>query len=194
MLKIAVILGSVRDGRQGIKAANFVVDAVKKRGMEVELIDPKEYNVPLLIKRYSDYDGEAPENLNKLARIFDEADAFILVSGEYNHSIQPALSNIMDHFHKEYHWKPSAIVSYSGGNFGGSRAAMQLRVFIAELGMVSIRTILSFPNINSLLDENGVPNSDEDKDKYERRVNKFLNELEWYGSALKKARNEGLPN
>ena len=89
--------------------------------------------------------GEAPEALERLAGRIKAADAFIIVSGEYNHSIPPALSNLLDHFLEEYFWRPSAIVCYSAGAFGGVRAAMQLRAMLCELGTPSIPSLLPVP-------------------------------------------------
>ena len=92
-----------------------------------------------------------------LAGLIKAADAFIIVSGEYNHSIPPALSNLLDHFLEEYFWRPSAIVCYSAGAFGGVRAAMQLRAMLCELGTPSIPSLLPVPNVQDAFDENGHP-------------------------------------
>ena len=83
--------------------------------------------------------------LERLAGLIKAADAFIIVSGEYNHSIPPALSNLLDHFLEEYFWRPSAIVCYSAGAFGGVRAAMQLRAMLCELGTPSIPQCFQCP-------------------------------------------------
>jgi NAD(P)H-dependent FMN reductase len=190
-LKTAVILGSVRTGRQGAKAGKFIENALKKRGWEIEMIDPKELDLPLINKIYADYPkGKAPKKLEKLAKIFRDTDAFVIVSPEYNHSIPPALSNLIDHFFDEYFWRPSGIVCYSTGDFGGVRAAMQLRVLLADVGMTSIPMLLPIPKIQEALDDNGVP---KDKEAFERRVNKFLGQLEWYAKAMKEARKKGTP-
>ena len=124
-LDLLVIYGSVRTGRQGIKAARFIVERVHGRGAtSATLVDPAEERLPLLDRMYKEYaPGQAPEGLERLAGRIRAADAFIIVSGEYNHSIPPALSNLLDHFLEEYFWRPSAIVCYSAGPFGGVRAA-----------------------------------------------------------------------
>ena len=143
-LEILIIYGSVRRARQGIKAARFIAEACRGRGHNATLIDPAEERLPLLDRMYKEYPaGEAPENLERLARQIRQADAFIIVSGEYNHSIPPALSNLLDHFLEEYFWRPSAIVCYSAGVFGGVRAAMQLRAMLCELGTPSIPSLLA---------------------------------------------------
>jgi len=163
VLKTVAILGSVREGRQGIKAARFIINALKKRGHEVILVDPKEYNFPLLEKTFKQYGDDAPENMKKLSKIFKQADAFILVTAEYNHGIPPALKNLLDHFMEEYFLRPSAIVSYSMGGFGGVRAAIQLREVVAELKMPSIPTVFSISKIQDALEEDGNPKDEKNE-------------------------------
>jgi NAD(P)H-dependent FMN reductase len=189
-LDLLVIYGSVRSARQGIKAAKFVVNACRSRGHRTTLIDPKELNLPLLDRMYKEYaPGQAPEVLERLAGQIRAADAFLIVSGEYNHSIPPALSNLLDHFLEEYFWRPSAIVCYSGGAFGGVRAAMQLRAMLCELGTPSIPSLLPIPKVQEAFDDDGNPRDE----AYHRRAGRFLDELEWYAGALKSARAAGVP-
>lgn len=189
-LKTVVILGSVREGRQGIKAARFIVNALKKRKHSVTLVDPEEYELPLLKKMYKQYEkGKAPRKLEKLAKLFRSADAFVIVTAEYNHSPPPALMNLLDHFLEEYFFRPSAIVSYSAGIFGGVRAASHLRDTLAEMGMSAIPSSFPISKIQNSLDEKGEPLDE----KMNQRVKKFLDELEWYAKALKEARKKGVP-
>ena len=185
-LRLVVIYGSVRSTRLGIRAARFIVDETRARGHEVTLIDPLEYRLPLLDKMYKEYPkGQAPEVLERLAALIVPADGVVVVSGEYNHSIPPALSNLLDHFLEEWFWKPSAIVCYSAGSFGGVRAAMQLRMMLAELGTVSIPSIFPVPKVQDAFAEDGTPTDP----KTRERVKKFLDELEWYAEALRAHRN-----
>jgi NAD(P)H-dependent FMN reductase len=184
-LNIVVFYGSVRSARQGIKAARFIVSQCRGRGHEVALIDPLEYPLPLLDKMYKEYaPNEAPEVLQALARLIIPADAYIVVSGEYNHTVPPALTNLMDHFLEEYFWKPSAIVCYSAGAFGGVRAAMTLRAMLAEMGMASIPSLLPIPGVQEAFRDDGAPVDE----NYARRAARFLTELEWYAYAMKQAR------
>lgn len=184
-LKIVVIYGSVRSHRQGIRAARFIVNTCRARGHEVNLIDPTEYRLPLLDRMYKEYEpAHAPELLQRMAQVIIPADAYVVVSGEYNHTVPPALSNLLDHFLEEYFWKPSAIVCYSAGSFGGVRAAMTLRCMLAELGMASIPSLLPIPRVQSAFDETGQPLDD----AWHQRADKFLTELEWYAGAMKAAR------
>ena len=130
-----------------------------------------------------------PENLEKLAALYRAADGFIIVSGEYNHGIQPAMKNLLDHFLEEYFWRPSGIVCYSQGSFGGVRAAMQLRMTLAELGMSSVPSLMPIPSIQNVLSEDGMPAHD----WVAKSLARFLNEFEWYARALKAERNKGVP-
>jgi NAD(P)H-dependent FMN reductase len=185
-LRLVVFYGSVRSARQGIRAARFVVNECRARGHEVALVDPLEYPLPLLDKMYKEYPkGHAPEMLERIAALIVPADAIVVVAGEYNHSVPPALSNLLDHFLEEWFWKPSAIVCYSAGAFGGVRAAMQLRMMLGELGMPSIPSIFPVPRVQDAFAEDGTPADPNTRD----RVQKFLDELEWYGYALRNARD-----
>ena len=189
-LRFAVLYGSVRTERQGIKAARFIMDQLGRRGHEATLIDPLEIRLPLLDRMYKEYPkGEAPAELERLAQLYRAADGFVIVSGEYNHGIPPALKNLLDHFLEEYFFRPSAIVCYSGGSFGGVRAAMQLRMTLAELGTVTIPSLFPIPKVQSAFDESGRALDP----AYDQRVVRFLDELEWFARALREARAAGTP-
>lgn len=184
-LNIAVIYGSVRSQRQGIRAARFLVGKLKERNHQVTLVDAAERQLPLLDRMYKEYDsGTAPDTMEWIAEVFRQADGFLVVSGEYNHSEPPALKNLLDHFQSEYLYKPSAIATYSAGPFGGVRALITLRAILAELGTPSIPSAFPISKVGQSFDEQGHP-ADE---AYDRRVGKFLDEFEWYAHALKRAR------
>lgn len=181
-MKVLVFYGSVRRHRQGIKAARFVVHEMKKRDHDVKLIDPKEYDFGLLDLMYKEYgDDEKPPKMKELAEMIAAADGFIVVSGEYNHSIPPALSNMMDHFLEEYFFRPCGIVAYSKGRFSGARVAMQLRAFLAELGMPTISSLFLINQVAETFQDDGTPV----KEGYERYFRSFANEMEWYMKTLR---------
>jgi NAD(P)H-dependent FMN reductase len=184
---VAVLYGSVRTARQGIKAARFLVNQLSVRGHEVTLIDPMVYVFPMLDKRYFEFEpGQAPEAVEKVAQIFKRADGILIVSGEYNHGIPPALKNIIDHYKDEYKNKPSAIATYSGGPFGGVRVLAPLRAVLGELGMVSMPITFPISAVQDSFDEKG--NAVEKA--YEKRVQGFLDEFEWYIKVLQAGRNQ----
>jgi NAD(P)H-dependent FMN reductase len=189
-LVFPVILGSVRSDRQGLRGARFMIRQLEARGHEAPLVDPMELKLPLLDRMYKEHPkGEAPETLEQLATLFRRADAFLIVSAEYNHSIPPALTNTLDHFLEEYFWRPSGIVCYSAGQFGGIRAAMQLRAMLCELGMPSIPSLLPIPRIATVLDPGGVPQ----QPWLDKAAARFLDEFTWYATALRRQREEGTP-
>ena len=189
-LTISIIYGSVRSDRQGIKVAKFLENKLKERGIKVHFIDPLKYKLPLLDKMYKEYEpGKAPETMETLAKLLNESDGFLIVTGEYNHSIPPALKNLLDHFQKEYYFKPSAIASYSAGSFGGVRAAVHLRVILGELGMPAISSILPFPAIGKLFTSDLIPTNK----IVEHSTRRFLDEFGWYAEAFKKQRETGVP-
>ncbi|KAB1071596.1 NADPH-dependent FMN reductase [Methylobacterium planeticum] len=185
-----VILGTVRSDRQGIRAGKFLVRALEARGHEAPLVDPQVLALPLLDRMYKEYPaGEAPKVLEDLAGLFRRADAFVVVSAEYNHSIPPALSNTLDHFLEEFYWRPSAICCYSAGQFGGVRAAMQLRAMLPEMGMPSIPSLLPIPRIQKALDPEGRPA----EERLGQTAERFLDELVWYAEAMRAQRAKGTP-
>lgn len=189
-LRIPILYGSVRETRQGIKAARFIEQQLRGRGHETAWVDAMEQRLPLLDRMYKEYEkGQVPAVLERLADLYRSADAFVIVSGEYNHGIPPALKNLLDHFLEEYFFRPSAIVCYSAGSFGGVRAAMQLRMTLAELGMSSIPSIFPVPQVQDAIDAFGRPMNP----MLEQRAGRFIAELEWYAEALKEARRLGVP-
>ncbi len=125
--RILVFYGSYRSDRMGIRLAQFVVEGLRGRGDDVELIDARAVGLPMLDRMYKEYPkGEAPAALEKLAGQIRDADGFVFITGEYNWGIQPGLKNLTDHFLEEWFWRPAAIASYSAGRLGGARAVHRL--------------------------------------------------------------------
>jgi NAD(P)H-dependent FMN reductase len=187
---VPVIYGSVRTERQGIKAARFIVHELERRGNDAVLVDPLEKRLPLLDRMYKEFPkGQAPPPLEELADLFRRADGFAIVSGEYNNGIPPALKNLLDYFLEEYFWRPAGIVCYSGGRWGGVRAAMQLRMSLAEMGMVTIPSILPTAFVGSAFTDDGTP-TDPNTVEYSAQ---FFEEFAWYMDALRERRKGGTP-
>lgn len=179
-LRALVVYGSVRRDRQGIRLARFLMQRLEARGASAELADAMEIDLPLLDRMYKEYaDGAAPEPMERMAAMIRRADAVIVVSGEYNHGIPPALKNMLDHFLEEWFFRPAGIACYSAGRFGGVRAAMQLRMTLAELGMPSVSTLLPVPNIADALSDDGAPADD----RLTRAADRFLDDLLWWAAA-----------
>jgi NAD(P)H-dependent FMN reductase len=145
------------------------------------------HELPLLDLMYKEYEkGTAPKAMEAVGKILNTADGFVIVSAEYNHSIPAALKNLLDHFQSEYLYKPSAIVTYSAGPFGGVRALINLRAILAELGTPSIPSAFPVSQVQNAFDDDGNPLDQ----AYDERVVKFLDEYEWYANALKHARSQ----
>ena len=156
--RILVFYGSYRSDRMGIRLAQFVVARLRRRGDDVELIDAKAINLPMLDRMYKEYaKGEAPEALERLAGKIRDADGFVFVTGEYNWGMQPGLKNLTDHFLEEWFWRPAAIASYSGGRLSGARAATAWHGTLSEMGMVVISSTIAVGPIGQTLSAEGEP-------------------------------------
>lgn len=188
MAKIAVIVGSVRKDRQGIKVARWVEKMLKNRNHKVFFIDPMELNLPLLDRMYKEMENP-DDKIKNLRNNIKDAEGYISVTPEYNRSISSAMKNTLDYFLEEYYFKPSAIVSYSPGMFGGINAAQQLRLVFAELGASSIPSSFAIPRVNKVFDREGNLLDE----LYVKRISRFFDEFEWYVHALSKQRELGTP-
>lgn len=188
---VTLLYGSHRRDRQGIRAVRFLEDRLRARGHVPTLLDAQELNLPILDRMYKEFPaGSAPPALERMAAILRAADGFLVVTGEYNQGIPPGLKNMLDHFLEEWFWRPSAIVSYSQGSFAGVRAAILLRITLAELGMAAIPSTLPIPQVHNAFDEQGVP---ADPETWERRTRKFLDEFDWHMAAQQAQRAKGVP-
>jgi NAD(P)H-dependent FMN reductase len=196
---VAVLVGSMRSDRMGDRAAKWAMAQLEKRGHEAVRVDAKDLELPLLDrmwKEIKDIKADQPAEhaelyakLKPLAELYARVDGFCIVAGEYNHSIQPGLSNLIDYFLEEYFWRPSAIVCYSQRAFGGMRGAMQLRAMLAEVGMSSIPSIQPIPDVENALTADGVALTQ----ALAERTGRFFEEFEWYMRALKAERAKGVP-
>src|SRR5271157_6002408 len=156
--RILVFYGSYRSDRMGIRLARFVVERLRRQGDDVELIDAKAINLPMLDRMYKEYPkGHAPEVLEQLARKIRDADGFVFVTGEYNWGVQPGLKNLTDHFLEEWFWRPAAIASYSAGRLSGARSSFAWHNTLSEMGMVVISSTLVVGPIAQTLDDKGEP-------------------------------------
>src|ERR687898_929945 len=188
MAKIALIVGSVRRDRQGIKVARWLEEKLKNRNHTVFFIDPLELNLPLLDRMYKEMENPS-ERLKDLRNKIKDAEGYLPVTPEYNHSTSAAMKNTLDYFLEEYYFKPSAIVSYSVGGFGGVNAVQHLRLIFAELGAPSISSSFSISKVQDVFDDDGKLRDQ----LYEKRVLRFIEEFEWYIEAFKNQRVKGTP-
>ncbi|MFV5991109.1 NADPH-dependent FMN reductase [Streptomyces sp. NPDC056231] len=182
-LKVAVILASNREGRFAPVVADwFLSRTAAHPGIETDLIDVAELDLPFALTHRPGPDVQA-----RLARVSSRlaaADAFVVVTPEYNHSYPAPLKNLIDWHHAEWQAKPVAFVSY-GGVSGGLRAVEHLRQVFAELHAVSLRDAVSFHNAGALFDDEGRHKAPVVVDAAAKTL---LDQLTWWGSALRDAK------
>ncbi len=176
-LRLGVILGSTREGRFGQTVANWFMDlANRDQRYEPDLIDLLDFSLPSNMSRNN------PDVAEFASRI-GAADAFVIITPEYNHGYPAALKLAIDSVGEEWNAKPLGFVSY-GGSSGGLRAVEQLRLVFAELRMATIRDCVSFHWAHARF-QNGRPTEEY---RYNSAAEKLLDELSWWGIALKNAR------
>ncbi|GAA1964210.1 NADPH-dependent FMN reductase [Kitasatospora viridis] len=185
-LRVAVIVASVREGRLGPRVTEwFLETAASQAGMEYDVIDLAEVELPLVMPGWGAEPSAATAAvLAELTPRLADADAFVVVTPEYNHSFPAALKNLVDWFRAEWQAKPVGFVSY-GGLGGGLRAVEQLRLVFAELHAVTMRDSVSLHAHWSGLTAEGVP---ADTAVSEGAVKGMLGQLDWWGRVLRSAR------
>ncbi|KAL3872267.1 hypothetical protein ACJMK2_040201 [Sinanodonta woodiana] len=192
-LKVIIFIGSSREGRLGDRVGKFCKNYLEKTNHEVTVFDPISLDLPLLKKPLHFYKdlSEAPKKLKDSNDQIKAADAFLFVSCEYNHCIPPALANLVDHFPCcSFAWRPSGIVTYSAGIFGGVRCAMQLRALTGELGCISVSNTFGIPQVQSAIDENGTPMNDD----VASGIKTLISQLDWMACAMKTQKEKhGIP-
>src|ERR1700687_4966559 len=138
-LRSAVIIGSTRPGRNGAAVAKWVYEIAKKRSdAEFELVDIKDFNLPLLDEPMPPIMGQYSKPHTKAwAAKIGSFDAYVFVTPEYTHGISGALKNAIDFLFAEWNNKAAGFVSYGGA--GGARAVEQLRLVLAEVQIATVR-------------------------------------------------------
>lgn len=177
-IKIAVLAGTVRERRRSIHAARFVAETGKQlEGVEIRFADPKDFNFP--------GDGEDPESKDpKYTELTDWADAFFIITPEYNHGYPGSLKRMLDSEYSNYFHKAVALAGVSDGNWGGVRAIEALLPVLRTLRLVAISFDVQFPRVNDLFDDNGAIQDA----SVSERVLKAYEELVWMARALKRSR------
>ena len=185
-LKIAIILGSTRPGRNGKAVADWVFDKAKARaGVAYDLIDLADHPLPHMDEPLSPMMGQyAGEHTKAWAATIAPYDGFVFVTPEYNHSTSGVLKNAIDYLYAEWTNKAAAFVSY--GSVGGARAVEHLRLICSELQIAHVRQQLSFSMFTDF--ENfSVFKPDP---RHEAEVSTMLDQVIAWGGALKTVRSE----
>lgn len=202
MQNFLVFLGSARDStpprpaRLGLRVARQCEKHLQAMGHAVELIDPLSIALPAAFKPHFAYaKGAAPEALDALAAKIEAADGYVMVSPEYNHSMSPALAHLLNHFGSSlFSYKPSAIVTYSAGQWGGARAAVNMRTFLSELGCLPVSAMIHLPKAQDILIETGDFAEGVDAAAWQSYFGRSLAQLAWWASAARAQRTvAGIP-
>jgi NAD(P)H-dependent FMN reductase len=186
MIKIAIIIGSTRPGRKADSVAKWVHEIAKKRGdAEYEIVDIKDYNLPLLDEPVPPSMGQYSQQHTKTwsAKIAS-FDAYIFVTPEYNHAISGALKNAIDYLYREWNNKAAGLVSY--GSIGGVRAAENLRLILGELQVTDVRAQVML----SLFTDFEKFTTFKPAAMHDKSVNAMLDQVVAWGGALKTLREK----
>ena len=178
-LRLAIIVASTRPGRFADTVVRwFATQADGHPELQPEVIDLAEHPLPLALP------SQATEQTERLSERLARADAFVVVTPEYNHSFPAPLKQAIDVTFDEWHAKPVGFVSY-GGISGGLRAVEQLRQVFAEMHAVTIRDTVSFHGASACFDETGTPR---DPEGPSIAASQLLRQLAWWAHALRQAR------
>lgn len=139
MNKIAIVTGSTRPGRVNLGVAQWLLERAEKRGdAQYELVDIADFNLPLLDEPYpASFQNYQNEHTKVWAAKMAEFDGYIFVTGEYNHSVQPALANALSYINAELNNKAAGLVGY--GSAMGARAIEHLRAILSELQVAHVQ-------------------------------------------------------
>ncbi|MFD9733164.1 NADPH-dependent FMN reductase [Umezawaea sp. NPDC059074] len=184
-LRLAVIVSSTRDGRFGPVVGSWFADVARQRPeLDVTVVDLAETPLPATMSHHPSPEDAAL--LGAVTPVFAAADAFVVVTPEYNHSFPASLKNAIDWHFTQWQAKPVGFVSY-GGVSGGLRAVEHLRQVFAELHAVTVRDTVSFHNAGGLFDGDGQPKEPEGCG---RAAEVLLDQLAWWSSALRDAKTK----
>ncbi|MEU8526888.1 MULTISPECIES: NADPH-dependent FMN reductase [Streptomyces] len=183
-LRLAVVIGSNRAQRFGTVIADWFLSRVAERDdFTVDVVDVADHDLPTA--HSWDPDAATRAELDRVSPRLAEADAYVVLTPEFNHSFPAALKNLIDWHYSEWQAKPVAFVSY-GGISGGLRAVEHLRQVFAELHTVTVRDTVSFQNAGSHFDEDG---AHKDPAAADAAAKSLLDQVAWWGRALKDAKS-----
>lgn len=187
--KLVIVIGSVREGRFGPVVAQWLVEQSNSHNaFDVSVVDLADIDIPLALPdaspKYAGSSYPRPAGMTELTSALDAADAFLLVTPEYNHSFPASLKAAIDWHFTQWTAKPVAVVSY-GGVAGGRHASTHLENVLTELGAVTIQQGLSFTNYFATW-QDGQPVGSESAG-YAKAM---LDQLAWWARALSRARAE----
>src|SRR3989304_9948021 len=186
MIKVAIVIGSTGPGRKADAVAGWVHEIAKKRrDAEFEIVDIRDFNLPLLDEPAPPSRGQYTQPHTKAwAAKMDSFDAYVFVTPEYNHGPSGALKNAIDYLYREWNNKAAGFVGY--GSAGGTRAVEQLRLVMGELQVADVRAQVAlslFTDFENFTTFKPPP-------LHEKSVNAMLDQMIAWGGALKTLRNK----
>lgn len=191
-MKLAVVVGTVRENRLTGRLAKWIVATAEQRPeVEVDLIDLRDFPMPFFSEpmspRYNPHREIDPTAQKWLAQL-QAADAYVFVTPEYNHSIPGVLKNALDYVTWEMVHKPATVASH--GTVGGARAAMMLKEILSESRAAVVPLQLAIPALADKIDGQGVLSEEQQALQYgpQASLNAMLDDLLWYGGAMAAAR------
>jgi NAD(P)H-dependent FMN reductase len=180
-VRVTVVVGSNREGRFGPVVADWLLDRIRTRDdLVAEVVDVADTALPTTFAA----DAGAKSELAAITPKLSSADAFIVLTPEYNHSYPAGLKNLIDWHYTEWQAKPVAFVSY-GGVSGGLRAVEHLRQVFAELHATTVRDTVSFHNAGASFDEEGRLRDPSGPDAAAKTM---LGQVVWWGRTLRVGR------
>ncbi|HYC46404.1 MAG TPA: NAD(P)H-dependent oxidoreductase [Burkholderiales bacterium] len=186
MIRVGIITGSTRPGRNNEAVAKWVHDIAKQRtDAEFELVDIADYNLPLLDEPVPPSMGQYSQPHTKAwAQKIASFDAYVFVTPEYNHGISGALKNAIDYLFAEWNNKAAGFVSY--GSAGGARAVEQLRLVMGEIMVADVRAQV----LLSLHTDFEGFSKFKPAARHEQSVHATIDQVIAWGSALKTLRTQ----
>ena len=186
-MRVAIMLGSVRIGRQTHKIAYYLQKLLEERGVSVDMIDLLHHPLPLMEERVQLHPS-LPSEVKWIGKTLHDADAILLVTPEYHGSYSGVLKNALDYFRAEFSKKAIGVVTTSGGKLGGINASLQLQTLILHLGAYALPLKLLVPEIHLAIDDNYQPL----QDTLVVNTNKFIDEFLFLASAVSNAKSQQL--
>ncbi|MBM3749680.1 MAG: NAD(P)H-dependent oxidoreductase [Acidimicrobiia bacterium] len=181
MLKVLVILGSVRCGRMSERVATFVMNRLAAaEGISAELVDLAVLDLPIMEERLGRIDPPPPGVADLGAKI-EVADALVIVSPEYNHGYPGVLKNALDYFYAQYKRTPVALVTVSNGGHGGVNAWAQLVTVFVQLGAIVLPATIAVSNVEKTFS----PEGEALDPAYVKRTDRMIDDLVWLATRLK---------
>ncbi|MEU6057072.1 NAD(P)H-dependent oxidoreductase [Streptomyces sp. NPDC047097] len=186
-IRLAVVVGSTRKGRIGPTVAKWFIEQAQEHGdFDLSVIDLAEAGLPSELSGPPKDGVYASSQVTAFAAAVAAADAFAVITPEYNRGYPSGLKLAIDSVYSEWHAKPVAFVSH-GGFSGGLRAVEQLRQVFVEVHAMTIRDSVSFPMASEQFSEGGKPR---DAEGAGIAAKQMLNQLVWWAEALRRARDD----